>query len=476
MGRKKLDKTKKEENKEIDKNKVALPKSGKAFSTPQLLRGMRDILPLEAPYWRQLRELAEKLADHFGYQAIETPILEPRELFARGVGKQTDIVEKEMYVFQDAGGENVCLRPEGTASIVRAYINHGMFNQPQPVKLYYCGPMFRRDRPQAGRYRQFHQACCEALGDEHPVLDAELISLCHAFFKELGLPITIQINSLGCAVCREAYRNELVNYYRAKRSLLCPVCKERLNRNPLRLLDCKEPGCEQLKQGAPQMLDRLDELCHTHFFKVIEYLDDLNLPYNINPYIVRGLDYYSRTVFEIWPDKSGNIGDVKSVENVKNVGGVEKEKSESLPAQSALAGGGRYDTLAEILGGRPTPGVGFSIGLERVINFMKECNINPKAPEIPKVFVAQLGEAARRKALALYHKLRGKIKVASSFSKDGLKAQLEIANKLGVRYTLIIGQKEVLDETVIIRDMEAGIQEVVAYDKVVGDMERRLNN
>ncbi|MDP3245189.1 MAG: histidine--tRNA ligase [bacterium] len=482
-------KTKKQEPKPVkEKIKPVAPRPAKGTSTFQLLRGMKDILPVDAPYWKLLRDTAEKLADHFGYQAIETPILEPRDLFVRGVGKQTDIVEKEMYAFVDAGGDNVVLRPEGTASVVRAYIEHGMLNLPQPIKLFYQGPMFRHDRPQQGRYRQFHQVCCEALGDQHPVIDAELISLCYSFFQELGLPVVIKLNSLGCPACREIYRNELVNYYRSKRSLLCSNCKERLNRNPLRLLDCKEPGCEMVKESAPQMLDKLDEACHNHFFKVIEYLDDLGLPYSINPYIVRGLDYYNRTVFEIFPDKSGQVknveevkGDDKSLPDPPFAKGREplslkKGIEGDLPAQSALAGGGRYDGLAELLGGRPTPGVGFAIGLERVVTFMKETGVVPPPLPAPKVFIAQLGESARRKSLALYHKLRGKVRVAASFSKDGLKPQLEIANRLGVRYTLIIGQKEVLDETVIIRDMEAGIQEVTAYDKVAGEMERRLNN
>lgn len=471
-------KTKKSESKTTkEKAKTPVAKPTKATAAFQLLRGMKDILPVDAPYWKLLYETAAKLADHFGYETIETPILEPRDLFIRGVGKQTDIVEKEMYSFTDTGGENVVLRPEGTASVVRAYIEHGMLNLPQPVKLFYQGPMFRHDRPQHGRYRQFHQACCEALGDEHPVIDAELISLCYAFFQELGLPVVIHLNSLGCQACRENYRTELINYYRSKRSLLCQNCKERLNRNPLRLLDCKEPGCEMVKDGAPQMLDKLDEACHAHFFKVIEYLDDMGLPYSINPFIVRGLDYYNRTVFEIFSEKNAeNVESVKSVESVENVKKAAGEEPGNLPAQAALAGGGRYDGLAEILGGRPTPGAGFAIGLERVIALMKEKSVVPPPLPAPKVFIAQLGESARRKSLALYHKLRGKVKVAASFSKDGLKQQLEIANRLGVRYTLIIGQKEVLDETVIIRDMEAGIQEVAAYNKVAAEMERRLNN
>ena len=466
------------------KIKPEIIKPAKPTSIPQLLRGMKDILPVDMVYWRWIKKKAEDLADYFCYQFIETPILEMRDLFIRSVGKQTDIIEKEMYTFVDPGGETVCLRPEATASIVRAYINHGMLNLPQPVKFFYFGPMFRHDRPQAGRFRQFHQAGFEIIGDEHPINDAELILIAYSFFQDLNLPVTIQLNSIGCETCRNTYRNELQNYYKTKRGLICNTCKERLARNPLRLLDCKEPGCELVKEGAPQMLNYLCESCHTHFFKVIEYLDDLNFPYVLNPYIVRGLDYYSRTVFEIWPNKS----QVKSSEGLKNQTSLatkknnengkksqELEEESGLKSQISLCGGGRYDKLVEILGGRPTGAAGFAIGVERVITHIKECGLTLLTPSLPQVFIAQLGESTRRKALALYNLLQGKVKTAAALSKDGLKAQLEIANRLGVRYTLIIGQKEVLDETIIIRDMEAGIQEIVPYNKVLDDLKRRLS-
>lgn len=472
-------KTKKSVAPRKEKEKVV-----KAPNTPQLLRGMKDILPVEAPYWAWLQDKIDDLANYFCYQYIEPPVLEAKELFVRSVGKQTDIVEKEMYVFVDPGGDNVCLRPEVTASIVRAYINHGMLSLPQPIKLYYSGSMFRHDRPQAGRYRQFHQASFEAIGDEHPVIDAELILVAYSFFQDLGLPVTLQLNSIGCRNCRETYKTELQNYYRSRRSLICDKCKERLQRNPLRLLDCKEPGCELIKESAPQILNYLDESCNNHFFKVIEYLDDMDLPYRLNPYLVRGLDYYNRTVFEIWPD----IKDVRKIDEnevrqdgkkEKNsgdeTGAKETENKVVLPAQAALGGGGRYDGLVETLGGRPTAGAGFAIGLERVIGRLKELNIAPPQAPTPQVLIAQLGEAARRKALSLHRLLRGQVRVATVFSKDGLKPQLEIANRLGVRYALIIGQKEVLDDTVIIRDMEAGIQEVVAFNKVAADLKRRFS-
>lgn len=441
-------------------------KAAPSYSTFQLLRGMKDILPSEAPYWQFLQKKIEELAEHFGYQFIETPILEKRDLFIRGVGRQTDIVEKEMYVFTDPGGENVCLRPEATASIARAYIEHGMLNLPQPVKLYYFGLMFRHDRPQAGRLRQFHQAGFEALGSDHSVIDAELIAAAFTFFRDIGISASIQLNSIGCASCRETFKSELITYYRSKKSLLCQNCRDRLARNPLRLLDCKEPGCEIVKEAAPQVLNFLDEACQGHFFKVVEYLDELGLPYSVNPFLVRGLDYYNRTVFEIWPDKKEAEEGQRDKE--------EEEREGKSPAQASLGGGGRYDGLVELLGGKQTPAVGFAIGLERVISQMKEQGLPSPKPASPQVFIAQLGEPAKRKALKLCGLLAGQIKAAAALSKDSLKAQLEIANRLDVRFAVIIGQKEVMDETVIVRDMEAGVQEIIPYKKIAQDLKRRL--
>ncbi|MBI4458124.1 histidine--tRNA ligase [Candidatus Uhrbacteria bacterium] len=423
----------------------------RGVATPQTLRGMKDILPSEQKYWLHVRDAAEPLAAAYGYDRIDTPILEETGLFVRSVGKQTDIVEKEMFSFIDAGGENVSLRPEATASIVRSYINHGMFNQPQPVKLFYWGPMFRHERPQSGRFREFHQFGFEVLGDKHPVLDAEIILIAHLFFKELGIKTAVQINSLGCPTCRPTYLAELTNYYRAKRSQLCENCKRRLLKNPLRVLDCKEAGCAALKDGAPQIVDSLCEECKNHFMRVLEYLDEIQVPYVLNPHLVRGLDYYTKTVFEIWP------------------------ADETESSQSALGGGGRYDGLVEVLGGRPTPACGFAIGIERAILQLKSANIEPSVRNKPDIFMAQLGDVARRKVVPLFEELRkAGINVASSFSKDSLKSQLEIANRLGSRYTLIIGQKEVLDGTVLIRDMEAGMQEIVDYNRAVGEMKKKL--
>jgi histidyl-tRNA synthetase len=430
-----------------------LPRPKKGAQPPQLLRGMKDILPAEQKYWSFVRGKTEELAAAFNFERIDTPILEETALFVRGVGKQTDIVEKEMFAFQDQGGENMVLRPEVTAPIVRAYINHGMWNQPQPVKLYYYGPVFRHERPQAGRYRQFTQAGLEVIGDRHPVVDAHLMFAAYALFKELGIgDVVVHVNSIGDTVSREAYKTELVNYYRSKRSQICENCKKRLVRNPLRLLDCKEDGCVAVRSEAPQIVDFLNEESKNHFVRVLEYLDEMEVPYQLNPHLVRGLDYYSHTVFEIQP-----------ADDAEN------------KTQSTMAAGGRYDGLIETLGGNPTPACGFSWGIERIILKLKEKNADVPDLPAPDVFLAQLGEPARRKMLALSNQLRAEhIKSGETFSKDALKAQLESANRLGVRFTLILGQKEVLDGTVLIRDMDSGIQEIVDFKKIIPELKKRL--
>ncbi len=422
--------------------------------TQQTLRGFKDILPVDENYWHFIRQTVDSFASAYGFGEIGLPILEEASLFVRSIGKQTDVVEKEMFTFADKSEGNIALRPEATASVARSYINHGMFNLPQPVRLYYWGPMFRREKPQAGRFRQFTQFGFEVLGDSSPVIDAQLIMIGYKFFQEIGLDqISVQVNSIGTPETRKIYREELVNYYRAKRRLLCEDCKVRLTKNPLRLLDCKEQSCQPLKAEAPQIVDWLDEESKNHFMKVIEYLDQLDIPYVLNPYLVRGLDYYAKTVFEFWPG--------------------EKE----LSGQGALGGGGRYDGLVEILGGRPTPASGFSIGVERVISHLKEKQVNITFGKKPEIFLAQIGDQAKVKAMVLFEKMRKEnIQVAESLAKDSLKAQLEIANKLGVKYALILGQKEVIDGTILIRDMENGVQEIIDFNKTINEIKKKLAN
>lgn len=434
--------------------KILLAQAKPLKKTNQLLKGFKDILPDEQKYWQHIEKIVQKLATHYGYSKIETPLLEETSLFARTVGKDTDIVHKEMYSFIDQGGDNVSMRPEATASVGRAYIEHGMHNQPQPVKLYYEGPMFRRENPQLGRYRQFHQFGFEILGAQSPVVEAQLIMIAYNICLDIGLKLehfTIQINSIGCENCRSEYKKELVSYYKAKKKYLCHDCKRRLMRNPLRLLDCKNEGCVTLRQDSPQILDWLDEECKAHFMGVLEFLDSLEISYVLNPYLVRGLDYYTRTVFEFW----------------------QAQKLDT--AQSALLGGGRYDKLVEILGGPPTPACGFSSGIERIVTFMRNNEIKPKEKKAPEIFIAQIGALAKIRAMKLFERLRKEgILCYENFSKDSLKAQLELANKLKVQYTILIGQKEVLDGTVLLRDMEAGIQEVVNYEKIAEEVKEKM--
>lgn len=419
--------------------------------TPQLLRGFKDVLPQDQRYWVWVFDALAAECTAGQFERIETPVLESTKLFERAVGEHTDIVEKEMFRFTERGGESVVLRPEATASVARAYVEHGMLSWPQPVKLWYWGPMFRHNRPQAGRYRQFTQWGMEALGDSASVLDAELVWRGHRILTSLGLTISVQVNSIGDSVCRPGYIKQLVDYYKPRKNQLCEKCKVRLTENPLRLLDCKEPDCRELGVDAPQLVDHLCEPCREHFVHVLEYLDELEVPYVLNPKIVRGLDYYTRTTWEYWPEGAD-------------------------PARPMeLGGGGRYDNLLDELAGRPTPGVGYAMGVERVTLLLKEKGIEPPAAAVPQVFLAQLGDLARKRALKLLMELRREgFTVATALSKDGIKPQLEVANRLKSPFALIIGQKELMDGTVILRDMENGIQEIVDAGKVVSELAKRL--
>lgn len=427
--------------------------SKKVKATPELLRGFRDILQDEQPAWDLIRDAARSLAESYSFSRIDLPLLERQDLFVRTIGQQTDVVEKEMYAFEDPSGDKVALRPEATASVARAYLNHGMLNLPQPVKMWYMGPMFRHDRPQAGRYRQFHQFGFEVLGADEPIVDAQLILIAREFFRELGIDVTVQINSIGTPSSRQAYLTELVSYFRTHRSKLSEDDKRRLQKNPLRLLDSKDEAIQELLAGAPQILDWIDDESKNHFMRVLEFLDEVEVPYVLNPLLVRGLDYYSRTVFEFW-----------------------QADDDGSKAQNALGGGGRYDSLIEQLGGdRETPACGFAIGMERVARILQRREHPPEPRVKPVVFFAQLGDAARRVGLKMFEDFRkAGIPVAEASGKNALKAQLEVANKLDVKLTIILGQKEVLDETVIIRDMESGAQEIVDAKKIVSIVQKKL--
>lgn len=429
-----------------------MPKKG--VKVIETLRGFRDVLPEEQAYWDIIRDRARSFAEYYSFSKIELPLLEYEELFNRSVGKATDIVEKEMYTFEDKSGARVALRPEATAQIARAYVNHGMLNRPQPVKFFYLGPMFRHDRPQAGRYRQFHQFGFESIGEADPIVDAQLIVIASRFFRDLDIPAIVEVNSIGTAETRREYIMELVAYFRQFRSRLSEDDKVRLQKNPLRLLDSKDPTVKELLAEAPQIVDWLDEESKAHFMKVLEFLEEVEVPYRLNPFLVRGLDYYNKTVFELYTSS----------------------ESSSTATQGALAAGGRYDGLVELLGGREgTPACGFAVGIERVVNAMRELNLHPPARFQPKIFFAQLGDSARRKGLKLYEEFRlAGVPVAEAFGKGALKAQLEMANKQEAAITLILGQKEVLDGTIIIRDMESGAQEIVDANKVVSMVKKRL--
>ncbi len=434
------------------------------------LRGMHDILPKEERYWKALYANAQKLAEYFQFNRIQTPVLEEASLFVRSVGKGTDIVDKEMYIFEDRDGTRVALRPEGTAGVVRAYNSNGMWNMPQPVKVWYMESMFRHERPQAGRYREHTQIGFETLGAKDPAIDAELILTAYNFYHDFGIPVEVHVNSLGMPEERERYTTELVSYYRSKRSYLCENCRVRLTKNPLRLLDCKEEQCQPVKDGAPQLIDWLEEDSKNFFMKVLEYLDEVGVPYILTPTLVRGFDYYTHTVFEIYP-AFGNEPEVVAE------GAVETKPVVSQ--QSAIGAGGRYDLLVEELGGKPTPAAGFGVGIERAVYTIKQyaerSGINLVPDEKHQVFFAQLGDDARRRALRIINELRqSNVKVAFNFFKNALKTQLELANNLRVPYVLILGQKEVQDKTIIIRDMESGEQEIVDQKKLEAILKRKL--
>lgn len=418
-----------------------------------LVRGMRDVMNPDWPYHDKLFAAAKRTAEDYGYERIETPVLEETALFVRGVGKITDIVEKEMYSFETSGGDKVTLRPEGTAPVARAYIHHGMLNRPQPVKLWYWMPMFRHDRPQSGRYRQHTQFGCECIGDDAAVLDAQQAFIAWNTLKQMGIDASVHINSIGTPESRANYKNALVAYFRTKRHKLSEEDKKRLAKNPLRILDSKDPSIEELKAEAPQIVDWLDEESKAHFMQVLEYLDEMGVPYQLDPYLVRGLDYYTKTVFELLP-----VHDDPEI------------------AKLALGGGGRYDGLVETLGGKPTPACGFSIGVERVVARMRDQDPElGNAADHRDVFVAQLGDQGRKKAFAIFEELRKNgIRAAEALSKDAIKAQMELANKRGATWAVIIGQKEVLDGTAIIRDMDAGTQETVDEKKVVQELLKKL--
>jgi histidyl-tRNA synthetase len=403
----------------------------------QAPRGTSDILPQEQAYWRYVEQKIVDICQLFGYERIDAPAFEDAGLFSRSVGEGTDIVEKEMYTFEDRGGNKITLRPEGTASVCRAYVEHGLHNLPQPVKLYYLASIFRYERPQAGRFRQHHQFGYEAIGDDDPALDGEVIDMAWQFFQSLNLQhLSLSLNSIGCKICRPKYLSVLKDYYANYAGDLCADCETRLVKNPLRLLDCKKRSCQPIADSAPKSSDHLCPQCDEHFNQLKKYLGLLELPFEVNHRLVRGLDYYTRTVFEIQPEAEG--------------------------AQSTLGGGGRYDGLIEELGGKPTPAIGFAVGIERIIFNLKKYNIPVLALPRPQVFIAYVGDGVKDEALKLASRLRrAGIGVIEAIGSKSLKAQLRQANTIGAHHTVIIGDQELKTGTVILRDMANAQQETV---------------
>jgi len=401
------------------------------------LQGFKDILPGEQPYWRFVENTVTAVADLYAYHRIDTPTLEETAVYRRTSGEGSDVVEKEMYSFDDRADKegnraNLTMRPEGTAGVVRAYLEHGLYRLPQPIKLYYLNvPMFRREKPQAGRYREHHQFGCEALGVDDPAINAEMIGLLYQVYTQLGLEdILLHLNSIGDRNCRPQYIEILKEYYRPLLNDCCQDCKTRFIKNPLRLLDCKEPQDQAKIAAAPKIAAYLCEPCREHFAAIQRLLAAYNVPWTLNPLLVRGLDYYTRTVFEF-------------------TSGIDK---------TALGGGGRYDGLAELLGGQPTPGIGFGAGVERIILELKRQNFAPPVEERPTAFVVYLGKAFELKDAAVQitaQLRRAGIKTDMSYGERSPKAQMKQANASGAAYAVIIGEAELAEDSITIKDLQA---------------------
>jgi len=417
----------------------------------QLIKGFKDILPGEADRWRRIETLAAGTFGAFGFFEIRPPVMERTELFKRSIGEDTDIVEKEMYTFEDRGGDLVTLRPEATASVVRAYIQHKLYADTPVAKLYTIGPMFRRERPQKGRYRQFHQINAEAFGVAAPYMDAQLIFMLMTLFSALGLKDTrVHINSLGCAQCRPAFKQRLLSFLEGRKADLCEDCTRRIDRNPLRVLDCKVDRCRRVSAEAPQITDFLCPGCAAHFDEVTGLLTDLAVGFDIDKRLVRGLDYYTRTTFEVQTDRLG--------------------------AQSAIAGGGRYDELVKLLGGPDQPAVGFAVGLERLVELVAmEETVSDAAH--PRLFIAALGEAARRRAFGWMCALnRRGFEVEMSLEERGLKSQMKTADKWNASHVLIAGDAEMETGRLILRDMKTKAQQEIPLGDVPGALITMMGN
>lgn len=411
------------------------------------LRGMKDILPDEINIWQHIEEKAREIFELFNFKEIRTPILEQVELFLRSIGEDTDIVEKEMYVFNDKKGRKVALRPEGTASVVRAYIQNSLFNAPSPQKFYYIGPMFRYERPQKGRFRQFHQIGVESFGVSSPEVEAELLFLLKKFFEGLQISnLSFEINSIGCKICRPHYKESLYKFLGEKVSNLCFDCQRRFETNPLRVIDCKVPSCRETLSDIPLMINFLCENCREHFSDFQKKLELYEIPYKVNPKIVRGLDYYTGTVFEV--------------------------TTNALGAQNAVAAGGRYDELVEIFGGPSTPAAGFAIGIERLVELIDRSFVVKLKK--PLIFVAHAGKALEREVLNLSSRLRdNSFIVERAYENLSLKAQLKRADRLEAKWVIIVGEEEIKKSLYKWKKMSDGTQGEATLDEIISIMKEQ---
>lgn len=431
--------------------KPARPAGGKENKKTlfQNVKGTADILPKDQGWWKAFWKAASEITTLYDFNFIETPILEEAGLFEAGVGESTDIVEKQMFTFRTRGGERVALRPEGTAPVIRSYLQHQLGYFSSLLKVWYYGPMFRYEKPQLGRGRQFHQLGFEIISDQDAVYDVELILAAMDLFRELKInkDVQLKINTIGCRVCRPNYRQKLKDYYRNHKSKICEDCQQRYEKNVFRLLDCKNEDCRVVREKAPIILDYLCQNCNNHLRNVLEIIEDNGIIYDVDPHLVRGLDYYNRTVFEFFHP------------------GLKME----------IGGGGRYDYLTDLLGGRSVPAVGLALGVERVIETMKLKSQTPPFKIPPKIFMAAVGDQAKKSALRLMSQLRqAGLTVTESLGKKSLNLQLKAADKAKANLTLIFGQKELFEKTVIIRDMNTGAQETVLFDKMIEEVKKRL--
>ena len=415
------------------------------------LKGTKDIFGEEMRKWLEVEDIIRNLCDDFGFGQIRTPMFEYTDLFARGVGDTTDIVNKEMYSFVDKGENRITLKPESTAAVVRAFLEHSMYADTQPTKLYYISPTFRYERPQAGRQRQFHQFGVEMFGTDSPTADAEIISMGHTLLKRLGIKkVELHINSLGGPECRKKYNETLKGFLNERREHLCPLCQERMDKNPLRVLDCKNPECQKHLQAAPTVLSTLGEECKAHFEKVQELLKAMDIPFVVDPGIVRGLDYYTKTVFEFI---SNDIG-----------------------AQGTVCGGGRYDRLVDEIGNKHVPAVGFGAGMERLIIVRDAENNVPLAPLMRDIFIGYRGDEAMMEAFKIVNSLRQVgISAESDHLQRSIKAQMKYANKINARYSMIIGESELEERNVKLKEMESGDEVTIPLEQFVQVFKNMLN-